>query len=42
MIISSIFWAVSTVVSQQAIDYSKDTFDILSSKASFILLYSAL
>lgn len=42
IIVTSLFWAISTVVSQQAIDFSKQNFNMLSSKASFILLYSAI
>lgn len=41
MIVSSLFWAISTIVSQQAIDYSKAQFWMLWSEAAFILLYSA-
>lgn len=39
---SSAIWAVSTVVSQKAVEYSVDTFSKLPSEAAFLLLYSSV
>lgn len=39
---SSFIWAVSTVVSQKAVEYSVAEFDKLASEASFLLLYSSV
>ena len=42
IISSSIIWAVSTVVSQKAVEYSVETFDKLPSEAAFLLLFSSV
>lgn len=42
MFASSLFWAISTVVSQKAVEFSKDNFDMLASQATVLLLYSAI
>ena len=42
MISSSLLWAISTIVSQSAVEYSEKNFDKLSSEAAIILLFSAV
>ena len=42
IISSSFIWAISTIVSQKAIEYSIVEFDKLASEASFLLLYSSI
>jgi hypothetical protein len=42
IISSSLIWAVSTVVSQKAVEYSVETFSKLPSEAAFLLLYSSV
>ncbi len=42
IISSSFIWAISTVVSQKAVELSVDKFDKLPSEASFLLLYSSI
>ncbi len=42
IILSSIIWSVSTVVSQKAVEYSVDTFNKLPSEAAYLLLYSSV
>lgn len=39
---SSFLWTVSTIVAQASVEYSKITFSIEASKATYVLLYSAL
>ncbi|MFA5916621.1 MAG: MFS transporter [Candidatus Gracilibacteria bacterium] len=39
---SSLLWAITTIVSQSSVEYSVNTFGIEASKASFLLLYSAV
>ncbi len=39
---SSFIWAISTVVSQKAVEYSVNSFSKLPSEASFLLLYSSV
>ena len=42
IISSSFIWAISTVVSQKAVEYSVETFQKLPSEAAFLLLYSSV
>lgn len=42
IISSSFIWAISTVVSQKAVEYSVSEFSKLPSEASFLLLYSSV
>jgi len=42
IITSAFLWTISTIVSQASVEYSEKTFMIIKSKASFVLLYSAL
>ena len=39
---SSFLWTISTIVSQSSIEYSMNSFNVEASKATYILLYSAL
>lgn len=39
---SSFLWTISTIVSQISIEYSVDFFDITTTKATYILIYSAI
>ncbi len=41
LVVSSVLWATSSAVSQQAIEFSIEKFHKLPSEASFLLLYSA-
>ena len=42
IISASFLWAISTIVSQKAVEYSMVIFNKVESEASFVLLYSAL
>ncbi len=42
IIVSSLLWAVSTIVSQKWVEFSTQNFDKKNSEAAFILLYSAV
>ena len=42
IVTSSIFWSISTIISQSSVEYSSATFGLKSSEATMILLYSAL
>jgi len=42
IITSSFIWAISTVVSQKAVEYSVDAFHKLPSEAAYLLLYSSV
>lgn len=42
MLVSSLLWAISTVVSQKAVEYSLETFSVDQTKATTIMLYSAV
>lgn len=42
MLVISLLWAISTIISQKAIEYSALKFDKLNSESAILLLYSAL
>ncbi|GAB0174965.1 MAG: hypothetical protein HHAS10_08440 [Candidatus Altimarinota bacterium] len=42
IVTSSLFWSISTIISQASVEYSSATFGIKSSQATMILLYSAV
>ncbi|PID87679.1 hypothetical protein CSB07_00305 [Candidatus Gracilibacteria bacterium] len=42
IIFASLIWAIGTVVSQKAVEYSVEEFSKLPSEAAFLLLYSSL
>ncbi len=42
IVTSSLFWSISTIISQSSVEYSSATFGIKGSAATMILLYSAV